>query len=144
MMRGVRSPEGGGLPTQGLHPAAQKRPNNGMHPTADTRAVINLGGVARRVMPAFGRSDSSNSRRRLAGGHGARLTSNTAPDCCRRAALRIIISVAWREVRGSGYRGWREVRAVSMTRPNKPMHPTADTNDVMLGERLGAAGDGRR
>ena len=25
--------------------------NNGMHPTADTRAVINLRGAARRVMP---------------------------------------------------------------------------------------------
>jgi hypothetical protein len=51
VMRGVRSPERGGLPTRKLHPAARRRSNIGMHPTADTAAVINSKGVARRVMP---------------------------------------------------------------------------------------------
>ena len=40
VMRGVRSPERGGLPTRKLHPAALRRSNSGMHPTADTAAVI--------------------------------------------------------------------------------------------------------
>jgi hypothetical protein len=33
--------------------APRRRSNSGMHPTADTRAVINLRGAARRVMPAL-------------------------------------------------------------------------------------------
>jgi hypothetical protein len=47
------------------------------------------------------------------------------------AALRVTFNGAWREVRRSEYRGWWEARAVSKTPPNKPMHPTADTNDVI-------------
>jgi hypothetical protein len=45
----------------------------------------------------------------------------------RRAALRLLCSGAWREMRVSEYHRSREVRAVSGTHPNKPMHPTADT-----------------
>jgi hypothetical protein len=51
---------------------------------------------------------------------------------------------ASREVRGFEYRAWREVWGVSITHPNKPMHPTADTRDVIYFQRCGAAGDWRR
>lgn len=35
------------------------------------------------------------------------------------------------------FHGSRQVRAVLTTHPNKPMHPTADTNDVISSNRAG-------
>ena len=60
------------------------------------------------------------------------------------AALRIILQRASREARGFVYGGSREVRIVSITHPNKPMHPTADTTILKFLLSLGAAGDWRR
>jgi hypothetical protein len=42
-------------------------------------------------------------------------------------------------VRGFEYRGWRQLGYVSVTHPNKPMHPTADTMIV-----INLSGAGRR
>jgi hypothetical protein len=39
-----------------------------MHPTADTRAVINLRRVARRVMPGVGRLMAEQEGEKVAGG----------------------------------------------------------------------------
>ena len=72
-----------------------------------------------------------NPRRRLVVGNGARLSLTQALAFDQWAALRIILHGASREVRGFEYRGWRQVRAVSTTHPNKPMHPTADTQLVI-------------
>jgi hypothetical protein len=60
------------------------------------------------------------------------------------AALQIILCGAWREVLGFEFRGSRQVRNLSGARPNKPMHPTADTKPVVYFQTPGAAGDWRR
>ena len=70
-------------------------------------------------------------RRRLAVSDGARIILGATPGSQRRPRFRITARGAWREAHGFEYRGWREVRAVSTTHPNKPMHPTADTRDVI-------------
>jgi hypothetical protein len=49
----------------------------------------------------------------------------------------MIFDGAWREVRRFEYRGSRQVLSVSIAHPNKPMHPTADTRDVILSNGLG-------
>ncbi len=51
--------------------------------------------------------------------------------------FRFTVSGAWREVRRSEYRGWRELRDASGAHPNKPMHPTADTVAVICSNGLG-------
>src|SRR5215208_6509993 len=47
------------------------------------------------------------------------------------AALRINLHGARREVRAPRMAGARDVRGISVAHPNKPMHPTADTLDVI-------------
>ena|SRR5215218_5441447 len=95
-----------------------------MHPTADTLPLIFGYLLGRRVMPGVRLLQFLNPCRRLASVDGARLFLNQALAFHLRAALRVTLHGASREARGSDYRGWRQVRGVSVTHPNKPMHPT--------------------
>jgi hypothetical protein len=49
----------------------------------------------------------------------------------------MIFDGAWREVRRFEYRGSRQVLSVSIAHPNKPMHPTADTEALIFGNGAG-------
>ena len=107
--------------------------NNRMNATRDTNHVIErdlAGGRVMRGVRVLGlikpMTETCGRQRRAA------LSQSGGPLSPAGAALRIIISGAWREARGSEYRGWREACAVSATHPNKPMHPTADTTAVKI------------
>jgi hypothetical protein len=111
-----------------------------MHPTADTSDVIYF-----QSRGAAG--DAGRSAARVHKTHDGDLPVTTArgsfsirrAPLTRGAALRIIFRRAWREGRGSEFGGSRQARNVSTTHPNKPMHPTADTSNV-----INSRGSGRR
>jgi hypothetical protein len=79
-------------------------------------------------------------------GNGARHFLTGTPFIHRRAALRVTFRGASRAGRGSEYQRSRQGHIVSTTHPNKPMHPTADTPDVINPQLAGrrVIGDVRR
>jgi hypothetical protein len=115
-----------------------------MHPTADTADFMYLNRSGRRVMPGVRLLGFLKSKTEACGWRRRGSPSTRRAISVAGAALRITRHGASREVRRSEGRGPRQVRHVSIAHPNKPMHPTADTTDVMLRQWLGAAGDCRR
>src|SRR5215218_9733814 len=114
------------MSTPRLNSPAHARHNNGMHPTADTLPVIysqGLGAAGDAGRSAARVSKTHDGGLRLATARGSFTTRR--PSFVRSAALRVIISGAWREARRSEYRGSRQVRVVSITHPNNGLHPTA-------------------
>jgi hypothetical protein len=108
-----------------------------MHPTADTLAVELLHLAGRRVIGGVRLLRSFKSMPETCRCQRRAALSQSAACFPSGVALRMIFDGAWREVRRFEYRGSRQVLTVSIVHPNKPMHPTADTRDVILSNGLG-------
>jgi hypothetical protein len=163
VMPGVRSPERAAPILRAFRGGALRRSNKRMHATADTLPVINLHGLGRRVMRGVrcfilpgaqlvtvGLYDERrlcqvdpgliSHRSRLGSlGRGSRVCpagrGEHRPG--RGGALRVGL-----RPRGAGPH--REVMAPGGDASNNGMHPTRDTNDFMLLQRCGRAGDAGR